>query len=425
MTNQKTYKAIKASIFNPIDLELSDFFDNGLLIYDNDGKIVYCGNYDSCPYDKEILQLIDYSDSYIIPGLIDTHTHLPQVSAIGLGSGKLLEWLENYIFPLEKKFTDLDFAYSQSEFFFNSMLKSGTTTAAIYSALDLESTNIAFAVANESKIRAYIGSPLMDLPNNSQYYQSIDANINKMNKILSKWHKFTNKLELVVTPRFAGSCSFDLLKYAGDFANQNNLIIQTHISENISELAFIKNLHPNFKNYTDIYYSAGLLTDRTLLAHSIYLNNNEINLIKTQNCTICHCPTSNRYLSSGVMPLMNYLEMDMKIVLGTDVAGGFSLSVINEMKEAIENTKIYNIFNNSEKVLKPQNSLYLATKAGATALNNDKIGSLENDKYADFVVLKPNFQFNDLNSTEILGKIIYSQNLFDINSVYIQGEKII
>ncbi len=425
MISSNDLTGIYGKIFNPIEIDKTDYFENGLLIFNDYGRIVYCGDAKSCNINEENFLTVDLKGSIILPGFVDAHTHLPQYPVAGIGTGQLLDWLENYIFPIEKKFNNNEFAFSQSEKFFDDILLAGTTTASIYTSLHDSAAEIAFDVAKIKKIRAYIGPVLMDLPNNNDYYESDIANLHKIMNLVNLKHNEHSKLQFVLTPRYAGSCSLNLMHQCSVIANEYNLNIQTHLAENLSELSYINTLYPQFNNYTEVYEKSGLITEKTILAHCIFNNSDEIEIIKKSGASICHCPTSNRFLSSGVMPLMSYLKKGLNVCLGTDVAGGYSCSMINEMKEAIETTKTYNIINNTSKVLKPESALYMATLAGAKALKNNDIGNFEIRKFADFVVIKPDFDYNDLNSTEILSKLIYSNSLYTVNQVYIEGERII
>lgn len=417
-------QAIKGNFLNPIDKDNFTLLDNYCLVIDNKGLINDLLPYDSYILNYPDLSLVDYSQYIFTPGFIDLHTHLPQADAIGIGKGELLDWLNTYIFPLENKFINKDFARGKSELFFQNLLQNGTTTACIYSATNKMATEIAFQEASKSGIRAYIGNSLMD-SNVPDYF--IEDNLNYkegMNYFLKNYHS-NGKLKYIVTPRFAGSCSMEMMKYSSEFANSNDLFIQTHLSENRNELAFIKRLFSAFENYTDIYYKAGLLSEKSILAHAIYLDQREIELLSSHQCSIAHCPCSNRFLVSGLMPLREYLEQDLRIGLGTDVAGGFSYSIINEMKETIETSKTRAIINNDNTlIISNSEAFYLATLGAASVLNEDREkGSFEIGKVADFVIIEIDGFASSFNSfEETLSQLIYKQS--KVLYTFIQGNKV-
>jgi len=223
-----------------------------------------------------------------------------------------------------------------------------------------------------------------------------------------------------------------LQKKAAKLARKYDLNIQTHLAENHKEISSVKKLFPNSANYTDVYRKTGLLTKKTILAHCIHLDKNEIQMIKDHKARISHCPSSNRFLSNGLMPFRDYVEKKITIGLGTDIAGGYNLSMLDEMKEAIETSKTIN-FTNSDvfyEPITPKEAFYLATMGGAEALSIDKItGSLEKGKSADYITI--NYEEIDAEFEKIfpfpeniLSKIIYCGNKSIIKNVFVQGREI-
>jgi guanine deaminase len=425
--NRNETKIFRCKVFNPKSLEYYEYIEDALLVLENE-KILDIGEYQELivKYDEE--HVIDKRKFYLIPGLIDTHIHLPQFEAKSCGYGELLDWLEKYIFPLEEKFKNDDFAKRKSDQFFGELLKHGTTTASVYTSNYKSATDIAFRSADEIGIRAFIGNSLMDANGVIDLYRSIKENIETIEELFQKWHKKNNSLFYILSPRFAGSVSSELMKYCADFSKENDLHIQTHLSENFSEIEFMKKLFPDSHNYTDIYDKFGILNDKTLLAHCIHLDRDELDIIKDKNCTIVHCPSSNRFLGSGIMPLSYYLDEKINISFGTDVAAGYSVSMLNEAKEAREMSKLLNHFNKDKhrKDISTANIFYLATLGGAKALHiSNETGNIEKGKYADLVFINSNKIawkefFNS--SDEILSEIIYNNQLVD--EVWVMGKKV-
>ena len=424
-------KLYKSDLLNPKKYGNISFIHDAGMIVDSSGIIIDTGNFEDLKNKYANIDIIDYSGKLITPGFIDCHCHLPQYKAIGLGQGTLLDWLNDTIFPLEAKFHDYDFSYSESKIFFRDVLAKGTTTIFLYSTIHYLATEAAFDAAGESGIRAYIGNSLADAPSKYGLTLSISENLDNCDKLLNKYHK-TNygKLELVITPRYAGNCSMELMKKASDFAKSNNLYIQTHLSENVDELEFIKKRFPDIESYTEVYKKAGLLSNKSILAHCIYLNNDEQKTIKEKGGIICHCPTSNRYLKSGIMPLTDYIESNQKICFGTDVGAGYSLSMLHEAKEAIENSKYKALFSNINlRTLSSNEAFYYITLGAAVSLGLDnKIGSLEIGKSADFLVFNniPNYSENNIytNVEQIFSNMLYNNDENIISEVYIQGMKV-
>lgn len=416
----------RAKILNPLENGEIEFFYDGYLIVDKKGKIVECDDFELFEDDLNNFNVNNFSDFLIIPGMIDSHTHILQYDEIGTGSGQLLDWLNNYIFPLEARFDDFLFSYHKAKSFFEKLLKNGTTTVFVYSSIHYNSTSAVFEAAADAGINVFIGNSMGNEPNSSGLQYSTEENILISEKLLKKFHKSAHgQLEFVVTPRYAGNCSFDLLKRAGDFAKANDLYIQTHIAENGGELDYIKKKFPDFKNYTDIYDKAGLIGEKTILAHGIYLKDEEINIIKNSGAIIAHCPNSNRYLSSGVMPLDNYQKKDLKITLGTDIAGGFYKSIIEEAKEAVESSKTYKMFiDYNSEIVNPNQAFKLSNIEAAKSLGiSSKCGNLEKGKNADFLIID-NIDFNYKDTIErIIAKLIYTSSKSEIKHTFINGIK--
>ena len=416
----------RAKILNPLENGEIKFFYDGYLIVDKKGKVVECNDFENFNGEISNYNINNFGEYLIIPGLIDAHSHIPQYDEIGTGNGELLGWLNDYIFPLEARFDDFLFSYHKSKIFFEELIKNGCTTAFLYSSIHYNSTAAAFEAAADVGLNAYIGNSMGDSYNSSGLQYSVDENISNSEKLLSKYHKSAHgKLEYIVTPRYAGNCSFELLEKAAKLAKDNNLFIQTHIAENKAELEFINTRFPNFANYTDIYEKAGLINDKTILAHGIYLTDSEVQSIKSSSAIISHCPNSNRYLSSGIMPLDKYIKNDLKLVLGTDIAGGFFRSIIEEGREAIESSKTFKLLVDAQsEIVAPETIFKLMTIDAAKNLGlKSKIGNFDPDKNADFVVID-NINLNYLDTVErLVSKLIYTTSKFDIKYTFIGGKR--
>lgn len=375
----------------------------------------------------------DRSDCLICPGFIDIHNHLPQHAFAGIGEKALLQWLKNYTFPREEKFKNDEVAKLSAKVFFDELVKNGTTTSLTYVTIHKSATDLAFKSAEKAGIRAIIGKVMMNQNSPKLLTEKTEKSLADSIELIDKWHGYDNRLFYVLTPRFAITCSWKLLKSIGAIAKDKGVYIQTHLSENPDEISFTKKLFPNYKSYTDIYYQAGILGPKTIMAHCIYLDRIEISLIRKTQTKIAHCPTSNRFLMSGIMPFRTYQEEDLQMGLGTDVAGGYSLSMFNEMKEAIENSKLLFVFSKGAAgpPMTVAEAFYLATLGGAKVLSmQDKIGSLEKGKEADFLVIDyklidPMGSGGDYKKPEqILSKLIYRCVPSIIKEVFVGGKKV-
>jgi guanine deaminase len=427
----KTKKIIKGKLLTAISPEMILFLDPGYLFISEDGIIEDVRN--DIPKGSELGQeYYDYSDKLICPGFIDIHNHLPQFTLSGLYRGNLLEWLSEIVFPAEGRLSSPKVAEQFAERFFQELLSKGTTTTSSYVTSHKEATDIAFQCAERSGLRAFLGNVLMDQNAPDYLIKDTSVLLRDSEELLEKWDGRDGRLHYVFTPRFAPSCSFDLLMGIGKIANKHGAHIQSHLAESKEEIATVMDIFSDFENYTDVYYKAGLLTEKTIAAHCIYLEGSEIEILKRTGTKISHCPSSNRFLQSGIMPYRKLEKTGLPIGLGTDVGAGYSLSMFSEMREAIESSKTIHFLDSSNNY-KPMTSIeafYLATLGGAKALSlEDETGSLERGKSADFSVIDV-AQLNVLNENffsnpeDLLSKLIYSNGENYVEEVYVRGKQV-
>ncbi|KAJ7510029.1 Metallo-dependent hydrolase [Mycena galericulata] len=342
---------------------------------------------------------------FLCPGFIDTHTHAPQVPNVGSGQQyELLDWLENITFPMESKFSDVDFAQRTYASVVRRLIDSGITTCCYYGTIHLEATKILAEIVNGCGQRAFVGKCNMNRNSPTHYIESsVEASISATKALISHIKELPSNplaaeplVQPILTPRFAISCTSPLLKSLGELAaSDQNLRIQTHISENPAEVTFTTSLFPECSSYAEIYDKFGLLRDNTILAHGIHLSDEEIALVAKRNAGISHCPTSNFNLNSGVAPIGKYLDYGIKVGLGTDVSGGYSFSILNAIQNASIASKVVAMQRRgdpdpsteySNRQLSVANLLYLATMGGAEVCNlENSVGSFSVGKSFDAI----------------------------------------
>jgi guanine deaminase len=413
MPNSNNTFIIKCNYLNSLNSNTCEYFANKFLLIEN-GKII---NISSVIQNTD-LPLHDFSNKILTAGFIDLHTHLPQIGIIGKANIQLLDWLNKFTFPEEAKFYEYDYAYKKSEEFFNNLISNGTTTAFIFSQSGIEATDIAFEQAEKSGIRIFMGNTIMDI--NSPINLTHDSIYFKesFKYFLRKWHKKNSLLEYVITPRFAASVSSELMSYAANFAKENDLYIQTHIAENLEEIKYVKSLYPTENSYTHIYNSHHLLNNKTILAHGIYLQQDEIDIIKSKSSIIAHCPCSNCHLKSGIMPLKKYIDLGINLGLGTDIAGGFNFSMLEEAKWALEMSKLYSLYHKT-KSISLETAFWLITKSPAESIGRNDIGSIDIGKSADFNLFELENNQSTMNVTEILETLIYKSR--KLSNSFVKG----
>lgn len=336
-------------------------------------------------------------DEWWFPGFVDTHIHASQYPNAGIfGETTLLDWLEKYTFPLEASLANVSKANLVYTHCVAATLRYGTTTAAYYATIAVPSTNILADVCLRAGQRAFIGRCNMDRPNiNPDYYRDISsasaiedtcATINYIAHIDPKHDLVTP----IITPRFAPSCTSNLLSELGKLSHQTSLPIQTHISENPDEVKLVASLFPDQGSYAEVYDVHGLLTSRTVLAHACHLTAEEKGLISKRGSKVSHCPVSNSCISSGLCPVRELLNDGIDVGLGTDVSGGWSPSVLVAAREAATVSRILASVERDRPLSRSKGSasstakltveecLYLATVGGASCLGlSDKIGRFQ------------------------------------------------
>jgi guanine deaminase len=387
--------ALRARLLSPLDdgglLDVAD----GLLAVDATGRLA---RLEPWPETDAPPATLDLRPLVLLPGLVDLHVHLPQIPNAGLGSGlDLLTWLDRYIFPLERAY-DRSVAEAEAPAAWRAFAAAGTTTVLAYAALWPDSTDAAFSAAEEHGIRAVIGKVMMD---RLTYDTEIDpgeileTSLRQSDELASRWHgRDDGRLRYAFTPRFAVSCTADMLRESATLAARHDAYWQTHLSEDAGEIDEVRRLFPGTRDYLDVYDRAGALGARTILAHAIHLSEREVGRLVDTETRVAHCPASNLFLSSGMMPLGAYRSAGMQVGLGSDVAAGPELSMLGVMRAGAVTQRALELTGRADAVaaLRPIDWLRLGTIEGARALGIEReTGSLEVGKEADLIAVDPRF----------------------------------
>src|SRR5579883_1680350 len=227
-------RILKATILNPVTPDRVDRYNPGYLVLR--GSVIEELTSDDPRPRLRDADFRDLGDQRIVPGFVDAHVHLPQFAIMGVGTGELLSWLANYTYPEESRFSDPEHATAIATRFFDALIANGTTTAAIYSSVHEEATDIAFSTAHAKGLRAFIGKVMMDRNSPPALLEPTDESVAVSLRLFEKWDGADNgRLRYVFTPRFAGSCSMELMKQVGRLASERRAFVQTHLSENVDE----------------------------------------------------------------------------------------------------------------------------------------------------------------------------------------------
>lgn len=357
------------------------FFEDGLLVVEN-GLVVEAGEAQSLTTKYSDARLIDYSGHLIIPGLIDTHIHYPQVEVIASYGEQLLDWLNNYTFPAERQFEDPAYARNIADFFLSELLRNGTTTALVFGTVHKQSVDAFFEASAERNTRMICGKVMMDRNAPDFLCDTPDSSYEDSKALIGTWHGNGRQL-YAVTPRFAITSTPEQLEKAGQLMSEYpDVYMQTHISENKDEVAFVQELFPDSQDYLDVYDQYKLLGKRSVFAHGIHLTPREHQRFRETGSSVSFCPTSNLFLGSGLLDIDTLEQEQVTYSVATDVGGGTSFSMLQTLNEA------YKISQINGSALCPLKSLYLATLGNAKSLQlDDKIGSFKPGNEADFIAL--------------------------------------
>ena len=359
-----------------------EHFDDGLLVIDQ-GKVVEAG--DATALLKRLpadLPVHDFTGKLIVPGLIDCHVHFPQLDIIGSFGAQLLDWLHQYAYPAEQRFSDPDYAREVATAFIDQLMRNGTTTALVFGTVHAHSADAIFEAAEARNMRLIAGKVLMDKNCPEALRDDPESAYTESKALIERWHG-KGRLGYAITPRFALTSSEEQLAAAGRLAAEYpDVWIHTHLAENMDEVDEIAKQFPDSRSYLDVYDNFGLLRPRSVFAHCLHMDATDRKNMARKGGAAAFCPTSNLFLGSGLFDLSAMRDVGVNCGLGTDVGGGTSLSLLATASEA------YKVLHLQEHALPAARALYLATLGAAETLClEDKIGNFENGKEADFVVI--------------------------------------
>jgi guanine deaminase len=409
---------------NPVQLEYSP---DATLLIDDHGRIEAKGSLAVLQKQYPKAPVVDYKDRLLIPGFLDTHIHFPQMDMIGAMEPSLLPWLEKYTFPTEIGYRGRsDLMLKAAHLFVDELLANGTTLACVYSSSNHDVTDLLFEVFAQRGLRGIIGKTSMDRHAPAPLLVPLTDDISQQKALLQRWHGFDQRLALALTPRFAPSCTPELMQALSELhAEHPDTYIQTHYAENLGELLWIKELFPEARDYLEVYESFQLLGPRTILAHGIHVEEDAMQRLAQTRTMISHCPTSNLFLGSGLFAWKKMEEHGVPITLGTDVGAGTSFSLWQTMNEA------YKVSALRGAPLQPVDLLAAATWKAAQALGLSDVGSLEVGYQADFQVInvraRPLLERrvkNANSAAEILAALIHLADDRCVESVWVNGKQL-
>jgi guanine deaminase len=352
-------------------------FDADCWLLVEDGRIV--GRSRAEP--GEDWQREDWRGKLLTPGLVDSHVHSAQLDVIASYGTQLLDWLNTYTFPAEARHADADAAAEGAAQFLDALLAHGSTAAVVFPTVHKTSVDALFAAAGERGMRVIAGKVLMDRHAPDFLRDDVAQAERDCIELIRRWHGHSRNA-YALTPRFAPTSTPEQLDMAGRLlAAHPGVYMQSHVAENRDEVRWVAELFPRARSYLDVYRAHGLLGERSVLAHGIWLDDDDRRLLADCGATVAHCPTSNLFLGSGLLDWRALQDAGAGVALATDVGGGTSLSLLRTMAEAYKVQALQGV------KLTAWKALYVATRGAARALQLEhEIGSLEPGTLADLAV---------------------------------------
>ena len=335
---------------------------------------------------------IAYGSDLICPGFIDAHVHFPQTAIIASWGKRLIDWLNSYTFPEEMRFGDPSYAAEIAARYFDLVTAHGTTTVCSFCTIHPSSVDAFFAEAQARNMRVVGGKTCMDRNAPEGLRDTAQTAYDDSKALLAKWHG-VDRLSYAITPRFSPTSTPDQLQAMGALWAENpDCLMQTHLSEQTDEIAWVKSLFPEARDYLDTYEAHGLLGENGLYGHAIHLEPRERDRLREVGAALVHCPTSNTFIGSGLFDMNGLMDEGHRIGLATDTGGGSSFSMLRTMAAA------YEIGQLRGTPLHAAQLIWLATAGSATALKLDRrVGTLARGMEADLCVL-------DLSSTPAIAQ---------------------
>jgi guanine deaminase len=427
--------SLRARLLTPLGAGGTRHESDGLVVVDEAGRIAFAGAAADRP--DEAAAAIDLRPLVLLPGMVDLHAHLPQVPNAGVGFAlDLLTWLDRLTFPTEQSWADPAVAERLAPGIFEAFAAAGTTTVLAYGVVFEAAMDAAFRAAEANGIRAILGKVMMDRGTYDPVIEPstiLHRSLRESADLIGRWHGADGgRLGDAVTPRFAVSCSAEMLRESAALAASTGTWWQTHVSEDPFEIEEVARLHPEALDYVDVYDRAGGLGARTVLAHAIHLSDRELDRLIASGSHVAHCPASNLFIGAGVMPLARYRQAGLSIGLGSDVSGGPETSIFSVMRTgAYAQMARRSMAGDEGRILDPLDWLRLGSLEGARALGlGDVTGSLEAGKEADVIAVDPRMvapldgQPVDDDPAALVSRLIFRAHPAMVRAAWVRGRRL-
>jgi guanine deaminase len=393
------------------------------------GVVVDRGSYQRIRVGRPDDEVVDLTGGVLLPGLVDTHVHYPQVRVIGGLGLPLLDWLTHRALPEEARLADVGHARTVAADFVDGLLRAGTTTALVFGAHFPAAMDQLFEHAAEAGLRITAGLVVSDRVLRPDLLTTQERAYSDALALAGRWHR-KDRLRYAVTPRFSLSTSEAMLDAcAAVLRDVDGALFTSHINENGAEIDAVREAHATCAHYADTYHRYGLLDRRSVLAHNVHPDDDELDLLAAAGASVAHCPSSNSALGSGLFPLRRHVERGVRVGLGTDVGAGTSFSLL---REALQAYFVQALLGDDGLPLTAAHLLYLATRAGAEVLDlGDQVGDLSVGRQFDAVWVRPetgatlDVVLKDAHDPDdALAKVFALAGPSDVRGVWVGGDRL-
>ena len=409
-------KIYKAHILYTKEKNRFEVLENGFVAVDSDGRVTAVSA-DLTSLWGEDAEVVDFGDCLLIPAMTDLHVHAPQYRNQGIAMDlELLPWLQNYTFPEEMKYADMAYAERMYRRFVRDLWRFGTMRACVFATIHTESTRLLMQLFKEAGMGALVGKVAMNRNCPDGLRESVEEMVKGTESLMNE--------ELIITPRFIPSCTPEMLRACGELAAKYQLPVQSHLSENKAEIALVRELEPESTCYGDAYDRYGLFGQTpTIMAHCVWTEGEELQLMKRNNVMVAHCPTSNFNVASGLAPIRLFLDEGVRVGLGSDISGGHNLSIFQMMVYAIQVSKMQYQQHRQRPFLTLSEAFWLATKSAGSFFG--QVGSFEPGYEFDALVIDDSdLNFDNYSLLERLERYIYLGDDRQIRHRFCRGKEI-
>jgi guanine deaminase len=379
-------KIYKAHILYTKEKSHFEVLENGYVAVDADGRITGVAA-DLASLDCEGAEVIDFGDRLLIPAMNDLHVHAPQYRNQGIAMDmELLPWLQNYTFPEEMKYINPAYAERMYRRFVRDLWRFGTMRACVFATIHTDSTRLLMRLFEEAGMGALVGKVAMNRHCPKGLSESVEDMVQGYEDLIAEYNQPGALVRPIITPRFIPSCTPAMLQACGELAAKYQLPVQSHLSENWDEIAMVMSLEKESTCYGDAYNRYGLFGQTpTVMAHCVWTEGEELELMKRQGVVVAHCPTSNFNVASGMAPIREFLNKGLSVGLGSDISGGHDLSIFRMMVYAIQVSKMHYQQNHEKAFLTLSEAFWIATKSAGSFFG--RVGSFEPGYEFDALVI--------------------------------------